>query len=110
MLMNRIPPTFAPETTSNRASRRAELCIRCEVRQGTRPWQTVVLEDLSAKGFRISGLAHADPAKSLSIRLPRMQLLTARLCWAAGTVVGCEFNAPLHEAVFDHLVRQARAI
>lgn len=108
MLMNRITPATASETTSSRASQRAALCIRCEVRQGTRPWQMVVLEDLSAKGFRISGLAHADPAKPLSIRLPRMQLLTARLCWTAGPVVGCEFSAPLHIAVFEHLVRQAR--
>ena len=109
MLIDRISPAAAPEMTTNRANQRASLCIRCEVRQGTRPWQMVVLEDLSAKGFRISGLTHADPAKPLSIRLPGMQLLSARLCWAAGPLVGCEFATPLHIAVFEHLVREARA-
>jgi hypothetical protein len=91
-----------------RESFRAELCLACEVRQGTRPWQRVVLDDLSVSGFRISGLAHPDPAKLLSIRIPGMQLLSAKIRWNAGPVVGCEFTAPLHIAVFEHLVRQAQ--
>ena len=91
-----------------RGANRAPLVLRCEVRQGTRPWQPVLLEDLSATGFRISGLAHADPAKSLSIKIPGMQLLSARLCWVVGIMVGCEFANPLHIAVFEHLVKSAR--
>ena len=35
------------------------------------------------------------------------QLLTANLCWTRGKATGCEFTAPLHIAVFEHLVRQA---
>jgi PilZ domain len=110
MLLNRLPSAPAPQSEANRSASRAPIAIRCEVRQGTRAWQLVVLEDLSASGFRISGLNHADQAKLLSIRIPGMQLLTARLCWNLGPQVGCEFTAPLHVAVFDHLVRQARAI
>lgn len=87
---------------------RAELCLSCEVRQGTRAWQRVLLNDLSPSGFQISGLAHPDPAKALSIRIPGMQLLSAKIRWGTGRVVGCEFTAPLHIAVFDHLVRQAK--
>ena len=45
--------------------------------------------------------------KPLWIRIPGIQLLTANLCWTRGTATGCEFTAPLHIAVFDHLVRQA---
>ncbi len=108
MLINRIPPAATPPAESHRAHSRAPIVIRCEVRQGTRPWQLVLLEDLSASGFRISGLVHADPANSLSIRIPGMQLLTARLRWSLGTMVGCEFSAPLYPAVFEHLVNQAR--
>ena len=108
--MNRIPSAATLLAESNRAQSRAPIVIRCEVRQGTRPWQLVLLEDLSASGFRISGLSHADPAKTLSIRIPGMQLLTARLGWSLGPQVGCEFTAPLYPAVFEHLVKQARAI
>jgi hypothetical protein len=99
----------ATTTELTRENLRAPLCLGCEVRQGTRAWQRVVLEDLSATGFRISGLAHPDPAKLLSIRIPGMQLLSTKIRWNTGAVVGCEFTAPLHVAVFDHLVRTARA-
>jgi PilZ domain len=101
------PLKFAqPDQT--RGANRAPLVLRCDVRQGTRPWQSVLLEDLSPTGFRISGLVHADQAKALSIKIPGMQLLTARLCWSVGPLVGCEFANPLHIAVFEHLVKSVR--
>lgn len=96
------------KTDQSRENLRAPLCLTCEVRQGTRAWQRVVLEDLSASGFRLSGLAHPDQAKLLSIRIPGMQLLSAKIRWNAGTAIGCEFTAPLHIAVFEHLVRQIK--
>lgn len=99
----------SPATPSNDRLR-ASLCLGCEVRQGTRAWQRVMLEDLSPTGFRISGLAHPDPAKLLSIRIPGIQLLSAKIRWNTGMAVGCEFTAPLHVAVFDHLVRTASAL
>lgn len=99
----------SPSATDQFGERlRALLCLNCEVRQGTRAWQRAVLEDLSPTGFRISGLTHPDPAKLLSIRIPGMQLLSAKIRWNTGVVVGCEFTAPLHIAVFDHLVREAK--
>jgi hypothetical protein len=93
-----------------RGSARASVSLICEVRQGARPWQRVRLEDLSPCGFRISGLSNSSTAAPLTIRIPGMQLLSALIRWEAGKLVGCEFVAPLHVAVFDHLVRQARAI
>ncbi len=95
------------ETTCTRVAPRAALGVTCEVRQGTRAWQRVVLEDLSPTGFRILRLASPDPSKPLWIRIPGIQLLTANLCWTHGKATGCEFTAPLHVAVFEHLVRQA---
>ncbi len=106
-----MPPPKTPdscaETEQSRESDRAQICLRCEVRQGTRAWQQILLEDLSASGFRISGLAHPDPVKLLSIRIPGMQLLSAKIRWNTGAGVGCEFTSPLHIAVFEHLVREA---
>lgn len=93
-----------------RGSSRATIKLMCEVRQGTRSWQRVALENLSVCGFRIGALPHASQSLPLSIRIPGMQLLSARICWQAGPMVGCEFVQPLHVAVFDHLVRQARAL
>ncbi len=97
-----------PEGTDcSRVKPRAQLVIVCEVRQSSRPWQMVHLDDLSPSGFLITGLSQPSLDKPLSIRIPGMQLLSARICWHRGNQVGCEFAAPLHVAVFDHLVRQA---
>ena len=93
-----------------RGSARATVSLFCEVRQGARQWQRVRLEDLSPCGFRITGLLYPSTAAPVVIRIPGMQLLSAQIRWEAGNVVGCEFSQPLHIAVFDHLVRQARAL
>lgn len=86
---------------------RVGVSILCEVRQGTRPWKRVSLDDLSPGGFRIVRLPEARPEIPLRIRIPGMQLLTARICWVRGGAVGCEFSEPLHVAVFEHIVRRA---
>jgi len=89
-------------------SRRAAITLICDVRQSTRPWQMVRLEDLSAEGFRITGLNQPGVGKPLSIRIPGIQLLIAEVRWQDGAAVGCAFRTPLHVAVFEHLVRVAR--
>lgn len=108
MQTHRVSPLPPSSPDNARTGTRAPITLRCEVRQGTRPWQAVVLEDLSETGFRIVGLAHADPAKAVSIRIPNLQLLTAQIRWVSGATVGCAFAAPLHVAVFEHLVRTIR--
>ncbi|NCU11709.1 MAG: PilZ domain-containing protein [Sphingomonadaceae bacterium] len=107
MLTATTPSADQIGTSNERTAPRAALRLRCEVRQGTRAWQQVVLEDLSPTGFRILRLVSPDPAKVLWIRIPGIQSLTANLCWTRGVATGCEFTAPLHIAVFEHLVRQA---
>lgn len=90
-----------------RRSARAHVEILCEVRQGTRPWRTARLEDLAPGGFRMARLPEARPEVPLRIRIPGLQLLSARICWMSDGAVGCEFADPLHIAVFEHIVRSA---
>ena len=101
------PSSASDNPDCSRASGRAALVLVCEVRQSTRPWQLVHLEDLSPTGFRIAGLSQPSTAIPLSIRIPGIQLLSARIRWHRGNEVGCEFSAPRHVAVFEHLVRTA---
>ncbi len=89
------------------AGQRAEVAIFCEVRQGVRPWQVTRLDDLSCTGFRIAWLPNCSVDQQLRIRIPGMQVLSARVCWSDGKSAGCEFAQPLYPAVFDHIVRQA---
>lgn len=86
---------------------RANITLLCEVRQGSRAWSLARLEDISPQGFRISWMPLCDPSQPLRIRIPGMQLLSAKVCWREGKAAGCAFAEPLHVAVFDHIVRQA---
>ena len=95
-----------PECNRN-SGQREDVTLICEVRQGTRPWQIVRLEDISERGFRIGWLPNTSPHAPLRIRIPGLHVLSANIRWQRGDAIGCEFTAPLHVAVFEHIVRQA---
>lgn len=98
---------FAGEPADRGKAGRAEVTLLCEVRQGSRPWQLVRLEDISQEGFCITWLAECAPGRPLRVKIPGIQILSAKVCWQRGKAVGCEFAEPLHVAVFEHIVRQA---
>ncbi|GGB98237.1 hypothetical protein GCM10011494_15890 [Novosphingobium endophyticum] len=88
-------------------SARAGVALVCDARQGTRPWKKVRLEDLSACGFRIAWFPAARPDMPLRLKIPGMQILSAQIVWQSENSVGCKFSAPLHIAVFEHIVRSS---
>jgi PilZ domain len=85
---------------------RAEVTLLCEVRQGTKPWKVARLDDISPAGFRIAWLPDAAVSQPLRIKIPGLQMLTANIRWQRDKAVGCEFSAPLHIAVFEHILRR----
>ncbi len=95
---------------SRETGQRASIILLTEVRQGTRPWTLARLEDISQSGFRIAWFPGCSADKLVRIRIPGMQLLSANVRWQEGKAIGCAFTQPLHIAVFDHIVRQARAM
>lgn len=98
-----------PESGCTREfAHRAEVTLICEVRQGLKPWKAARLSDISQAGFHIAWLPDCNPAIPLRIRIPGLQMLSARIRWRRGKSVGCEFTEPLHVAVFEHIVSQCR--
>ena len=87
---------------------RASVSLFCEMRQGTKPWKQVRLDDISPAGFRVGRLVDVEAGSLLRIRIPGLQMLTAVVRWRQNKTVGCEFTEPLHIAVFEHIVRQCR--
>ena len=67
----------------------------------------VRVEDISEQGFRIALLPNGSPDKPMWIKIPGLQVLKANICWQEGRAVGCKFEAPLHIAVFENIVRQS---
>lgn len=99
---------FSKNAACNRDDgERTNVALLCEVRQGTRPWRSVRLEDISPSGFRIAWLPGCHADTPLRIRIPGLEVLTAHIRWQQGDAMGCEFNGALHIAVFEHIVHQA---
>lgn len=64
----------------------------------------VKLLDLSRHGARLS-VSHALRTSDMCwISLPGLQPISAKVTWVEGFVIGCEFETPLHEAIFDHML------
>jgi hypothetical protein len=100
-------PIPLPADVERGANPRVEVALICEVRQGTRPWAKVRLEDISQAGFKIAWLPFVSPKVPLKVRIPGLEMLTAEIRWQNGKAVGCSFIEPLHIAVFEHIARQA---
>lgn len=86
---------------------RASVTLLCEIRQGTRPWSVIRLEDISQQGFRVSWFPSCLIDRPLRVRIPGLQILNARIRWHRGKALGCEFVEPLHIAVFEHIVSRS---
>jgi len=103
--MSTPPPTVTPVRSR---VKRADTGLLCEVRQGTGPWRMLSLDDLSQGGFSIARFGVADPTQPLRIRIPGLQVLSARVVWQKKGAIGCAFEAPLYEAVFEHIINSAK--
>lgn len=88
---------------------RAPISLTCEVRQGTRIWRVVKLDNLSCDGFRLAWSPDINMDLPLRIKIPGIQLLTAHIRWRTAAAIGCQFGEPLHVAVFEHLLQHAAA-
>ena len=107
--MNEDMNSDCTSQATRREGKRAALALYGAARQGMAPWSRVRIAELSPSGFRLTGITSADPSQPLRIRIPGLQVLTGRVCWHKGKVVGCEFATPLHEAVFTHICTAAGA-
>ena len=43
------------------------------------------------------------------LTLPGLEPKLAKVRWVRGFTIGCEFDQPIHAAVFNHLLRKVRA-
>ena len=64
----------------------------------------VALKDISTGGCRVELLEPGEVGDPVVTRLPRLEPLGARVCWAEGTTTGVQFLSNIHPAVFDMLL------
>lgn len=65
----------------------------------------VDIVDLSVSGFRFHSAANLHVGTRVWLTMPGMQGLEATISWERKGDFGCQFDRPLHPAVFDHIVR-----
>lgn len=107
--MDAVPPHsgYAGHSDDDRVGRRrsARKYLQAQVqfgRNGRR--MRVRLIDLSRHGARLSLIQPLKLADTFWIALPGLAPISARVSWANGFIIGCEFDQPLHEATFDNLM------
>jgi hypothetical protein len=62
------------------------------------------LDNISAGGCRVELIEAQEVGDRVIARLPRLEPLGARICWAIGATAGIEFLSGMHPAVFDSLL------
>jgi hypothetical protein len=66
----------------------------------------VNLLDLSSTGFRIETFGGITVGATVWITLPGLAAIEAKVAWARGDQVGCEFQTPLHQAVMEAIIQR----
>lgn len=84
-----------------RKAERKPVRLGAGLRQSGSHKVTVNLIDLSTHGFKVETYSGLYPGTDVWITLPGLAGCHARVVWAEGTYLGCEFVNPLHPAVID---------
>lgn len=91
-----------------RARNREQVSAELFIRQSDTQLFRTTLSDLSVTGFKMESCTNLDADKLVFVTLPGLQTLAARIVWANYHDYGCQFRAPLHPAVLDHVVTALR--
>jgi hypothetical protein len=66
----------------------------------------VKVKDLSVTGFRCETSFTMHPGATIWLTIPGLSGLEAKVAWKDGFKYGFAFLAPLHVAIFEHVMRQ----
>jgi hypothetical protein len=86
-----------------RRTDRRQFDVAVKFRSGTRR-ATVKANDISQFGARISGVFLVHVGDRMFLTLPGIAPIEARVAWVAEFEFGCEFVAPLHQAILDAII------
>lgn len=104
---------LAAELSTSASTQKARCAERIEVEFGAGLRQrgasgvSVQIVDLSTNGFRVATHLDLTPGTDVWLRLPGLEPCHARVAWARGHYVGCEFVRSLHPAVLQMIVSRA---
>ena len=94
--------------SEGRKASRAEVTLGAGLRQRGASGVTIQILDLSTHGFRAATHLELERGTDVWLKLPGLESLHGHVVWMRGHLLGCEFARPLHPAVLDMVVRNAK--
>ncbi|HEY0027357.1 MAG TPA: PilZ domain-containing protein [Allosphingosinicella sp.] len=94
--------------SDGRKASRAEVTLGAGLRQRGASGVTIQIMDLSTHGFRAATHLELERGTDVWLKLPGLESLHAQVMWMRGHLLGCQFIRPLHPAVLDMMVRNAK--
>jgi len=97
-----------PERKENPVSRsqaRQSVLIGVRVRRKGESWFKSRITDMSLIGFRLMSYVKLHIGMEVWVMFPGFEGRKAYVVWVSDHEAGCEFETPMHPAIFDHIVR-----
>jgi hypothetical protein len=91
---------------NSREFERGFVSIAAEIREKGAGKQKISVMDLSRSGFRMNCIFLIPEDRTVFLTMPGFESMEARIAWHEDDYYGCEFKQRLHEAIYDHVIRQ----
>jgi PilZ domain len=92
--------------SDTRRAERLDLEFPAMLREAGMTKFQVKVKDLSVTGFRCETSFTMNPGTPIWLTIPGLSGLEATVAWKDGFKYGFAFRAPLHVAIFEHVMRQ----
>lgn len=90
---------------NHRRYERGDVHIVAQIREQGYGHHQAKVADLSRSGCRVITPMYLSPDRALFITLPGFSPLEARIAWHVRDEYGCEFVTQLHEAIYEHILK-----
>lgn len=90
---------------NSRECERGKVTIRADIRESGSGKQQISVLDLSRTGFRMHCIFLIPPDRTVYLTMPGFASMEAKIAWHDEDYYGCQFKQPLHEAIYDHVIR-----
>lgn len=85
---------------------RADVKIIADIRVSGGLRNKVRMVDLSRSGFQMECLAYIPTDRPVYLTMPGFVPLECAIAWRSEWHYGCTFVAPLHDAIFEHIIME----
>lgn len=101
-------PGRAPTMEARTEERVALGIVGPKLRQRGGSLTPVKLFDMSATGFRAEWPYMLERDEMVWLKIDGLELLTAKVAWHQGFIVGCHFERKLHPAIFHRVIESLK--